>query len=78
MRRLLVVLVWTVLLAVMLGVWGFFNPDSALVERAQDWPLVGPYAQELRRRGPTPFAIPPEGAGEEFAQEDMPAPVVRR
>ena len=69
MRRLLVLLVWVVLLAVLLGVWGFFNPDSALVERAQEWPLVGPYAQELRRRGPEPFAIPPEGMGEEVAQE---------
>lgn len=78
MRSLLVVLVWAALLAVLVGVWGFFNPDSALVERAEEWPLVGPYAEELRRRGPTPFAIPPEGAGEEIAAEEVPEPVVRR
>lgn len=76
MRRLLALLVWAALLAVLVGVWGFFNPDSALVERAEEWPLVGPYAQELRRRGPTPFAIPPEGAGEETIA--APEPVVRR
>lgn len=70
MRQLLVLLVWLVLLAVVLGVWGFFNPDSALVERAQEWPLIGPYAQELRRRGPTPFAIPPEGAEEVIAESE--------
>ena len=77
MRQLLVVLVWAALLAVLVGVWGFFNPDSALVERAQEWPWVGPYAQELRRRGPTPFAIPPEGAGEEVF-EAASEPAVRR
>lgn len=78
LRRFLVLLVWAALLAVLVGVWGFFNPDSALVEQAQEWPWVGPYAQELRRRGPTPFAIPPEGAGEEVAAEEAPEPVVRR
>ena len=77
MRRLLVVLVWAALLALLVGVWAFFNPDSALVARAEEWPWVGPYAQELRRRGPEPFSIPPEGTGEEIAEE-IPEPVVRR
>lgn len=77
MRRLLVLLVWAALLAVVLGVWAFFNPDSALVEKAEEWPWVGPYARELRRRGPEPFAIPPEG-GEEIADEEVPEPVRRR
>jgi len=76
-RRLLALLVWAALLAVLVGVWAFFNPDSALVARAEEWPWIGPYAQELRRRGPTPFSIPPEGAGEEFAKEEIPAPVRR-
>jgi hypothetical protein len=77
LRRFLVILVWAALAAILAAVWAFFNPDSALVARAAEWPWVGPYAQELRRRGPAPFAIPPEGMGEEIAQE-APAPVVRR
>src|SRR5689334_1896083 len=60
-----------------MGVWAFFNPDSALVAKAEEWPWVGPYAQELRRRGPEPFSIPPEGTAEEFAEE-IPAPHPRR
>lgn len=80
LRRFLVLLVWAALAAVLAAVWAFFNPDSPLVERAGEWPWIGPYAQELRRRGPTPFAIPPEGPGEEGQEiaEEAPGPVVRR
>lgn len=78
LRRFLVLLVWSALAAVLAAVWAFFNPDAPLVKEAEEWPWVGPYAQELRRRGPTPFAIPPEGAGEEIAAEEVPEPVVRR
>src|SRR5688500_11173869 len=77
LRMFLVTLVWAALLAVLVGVWAFFNPESALVARATEWPWVGPYAQELRRRGPTPFSIPSEGTGEEIAEE-LPEPVRRR
>ena len=77
MRTVLIVLVWAALLAVLVGVWAFLNPESALVERAQEWPLVGPYARELRRKAPTPFAIPPEGSGEELAEEGS-EPILRR
>jgi hypothetical protein len=68
MRKVVVILVWLALATAVIGVWAVFHPESVLVERAQDWPLVGPYAQELRRRGPEPFAIPPEGNGE-FVEE---------
>jgi hypothetical protein len=76
MRRVLVVVIWAALLVVVAAIWAFFNPESALVERAQEWPWIGPYAQELRRRGPEPFSIPPEG--EEEIAEEIPAPVRRR
>src|SRR5215212_437580 len=73
MRRLLVLLIWALLAAVLVVVWAVFHPDSALVEKAEEWRWVGPYARELRRRGPEPFSIPPEGTGEE-----IPEPVRRR
>lgn len=44
--------------------WAFQNPDAPIVVRAESWPIVGPWATELRRRGPTPFTIPPEGPEE--------------
>src|SRR5215218_3283306 len=77
MRRLLAVLIWALLAAVVAVVWAVFHPDSALVEKAEEWRWVGPFAQELRRRGPEPFSIPPEGTGEEIAEE-VPEPVRRR
>ena len=77
MRKLLVVLVWAALAAVLAAVWAVFNPDSALVKTAEEWPWIGPYAQELRRKGPTPFAIPPEGTGEEVYEEAS-EPAARR
>lgn len=81
MPRLLVVVVWTVLAAAVAVVWAVFNPDSALVARAAKWPWVGPHAEELRRRGPEPFSIPPEGTEGEMAagmEEEVLEPVSRR
>ncbi|MEA2560223.1 MAG: hypothetical protein QOH06_1727 [Acidobacteriota bacterium] len=77
MRRLLVFLIWALLATVLAVVWAVFHPDSALVEKAEEWRWIGPYAQELRRRGPEPFSIPPEGTGEQVAEE-IPEPVQRR
>lgn len=77
LRRCLVTLIWALLATAVAVVWAVFHPDSALVARAAEWPWVGPYAEELRSRGPEPFSIPPEGAEEELAQE-APEPVGRR
>ncbi|HVG06737.1 MAG TPA: hypothetical protein VNM67_03465 [Thermoanaerobaculia bacterium] len=73
MRKLLVLLTWALLAMVVTVVWAVFHPDSVLVAKAEQWRWVGPYAQELRRRGPEPFSIPPEGTGEQMAEE-IPAP----
>ncbi|HWM93762.1 MAG TPA: hypothetical protein VN493_23590 [Thermoanaerobaculia bacterium] len=78
MRKVFVVLVWALLAAILGGVWAFFNPESPLVAQAEEWPVVGPLAQELRRREPAPFVIPPEGTEEEIAAEEVPRPVRRR
>lgn len=78
MRQVLAVLIWALLAAALVAVWAFFNPDASLVARAEEWPGVGPLARELRRRAPAPFAIPPEGTGEEIAEEEAAAPVRRR
>lgn len=81
MRTILVVLIWALLAATVAVVWAVFNPDSALVARAEEWPWVGPYAKELRRRGPQPFSIPSEGTEEEVAEgmeEELLEPVRRR
>lgn len=53
--------------------WAFGNPDAPIVVRAEQWPVIGPWATELRRRGPTPFNVPPEEP-EEWAQEDVREP----
>lgn len=78
MRQVFVVLIWALLAGVLGAVWAFFNPEAPLVARAEEWPVVGPLAQELRRRGPAPFAIPPEGTGEEIAEEEVVEPIRRR
>ncbi|HEX5715698.1 MAG TPA: hypothetical protein VF179_06030, partial [Thermoanaerobaculia bacterium] len=81
MRTIFVVLIWALLAAAVTVVWAVFNPDSALVARAEEWPWVGPYAEELRRRGPEPFSIPSEGTEEEVAEgmeEELLEPARRR
>lgn len=49
--------------------WAFQNPDAPIVIRAEGWPVIGPWATELRRRGPTPFTVPPEEP-EEWGSDD--------
>lgn len=53
--------------------WAFGNPDAPIVVRAEEWPVIGPWATELRRRGPTPFTVPSEGP-EEWGQGDAGKP----
>lgn len=53
--------------------WAFQNPDAPIVVRAEGWPVIGRWATELRRRGPTPFTVPAEEP-EEWGREDAGEP----
>lgn len=74
-------LVYGVLLLTLAGLLGFGwltrNPGAPILERAQEWPLVGPLAQRFRRAylGPEPA---PVEAGGQAPEEDEPIRIVLR
>jgi len=66
MKRDLLPLTLIVLLLAGLGgfAWLTHNPEAEIVERAQEWPLVGPLARAFRERYPPPTPAPSEIEGE--------------
>ena len=62
MRFLPHILVGTLLTLGLGAAWLTQNPDAAVLEAAQDWPLVGEWASRFRRAYLSPEIAPPEAA----------------